>query len=71
LGTTITLDGQTLTNWTMCISGSLFDQAPANFTTNELDEYAEYCLCFFFFLCFLFEIVLIQMHQIFIVELFQ
>jgi hypothetical protein len=39
LGTTITLNGQTLVNWTMCISGSLFDQAPVNFTTNELEDF--------------------------------
>jgi hypothetical protein len=35
----ITLNGEALVNWTMCISGSLFDQAPVNFTTNGLEDF--------------------------------
>jgi hypothetical protein len=56
----------------MCISGSLFDQAPNDFTPNKLAEYIERCFRFFFSYSLLsFEIVSIQMHQIFILELFQ
>lgn len=39
LGTTVKLNNQTLLNWTMCISGSLFDQAPTKFTTNQLKDF--------------------------------
>ncbi|CAF2568611.1 unnamed protein product [Rotaria sp. Silwood2] len=35
----ITLNGQILVNWTMCISGSLFDQAPTNFTTSKFEDF--------------------------------
>ncbi|CAF0809116.1 unnamed protein product [Adineta steineri] len=35
----ITLNGQILSNWTMCISGSLFDQAPTNLTMNKFQDF--------------------------------
>ncbi|CAF4889475.1 unnamed protein product, partial [Rotaria magnacalcarata] len=35
----ITLDGQVLVNWTMCISGSLFDEAPTDFTMNKFEDF--------------------------------
>ncbi|UJR28384.1 hypothetical protein I4U23_009625 [Adineta vaga] len=35
----ITLNEQILINWTMCISGSLFDQAPTVFNTNQLENF--------------------------------
>ncbi|CAF3406638.1 unnamed protein product [Rotaria socialis] len=35
----ITLDGQLLVNWTMCISGSLFDEAPTVFTMNKFEDF--------------------------------
>ncbi|CAF0778296.1 unnamed protein product [Rotaria sordida] len=35
----ITLNGQMLVNWTMCISGSLFDQAPTDFIMNEFENF--------------------------------
>ncbi|CAM2701582.1 unnamed protein product [Rotaria socialis] len=35
----ITLDGQLLVNWTMCISGSLFDEAPTDFTMNKFEDF--------------------------------
>jgi len=38
----VTLNGETLLNWNMCISGPLFDKAPNKFTQNQLQEYIQF-----------------------------